>query len=120
AGNVVCKSPCAKGHTHTGEGTNIGPDPTGMAVHPKHELLMHLIDPSRSVEGNYRVYSVLTADGQTISGLLASETKTAIEVIDTEAKRHVVLREDIENLQTSTKSLMPDGFEKQVKAAELR
>ena len=49
---------------HSGEGTKIGPDLTGMAVHPKHELLVHLIDPSRSVEGNYRVYTVVTADGQ--------------------------------------------------------
>src|SRR6476620_8736765 len=90
-----------------------------MAVHPKQDLLVHLIGPSRSVEGNYRVVTVLTADGQTINGLLASETKTAIEVIDTEAKRHVVLREDIENLQASPKSLMPEGFEKQVKPQDI-
>ncbi len=119
AGKLVFKNQCAKCHTHSGEGTKIGPDLSGIAVHPKHELLVHLIDPSRSVEGNYRVYTVLTAEGQTINGLLASETKTAIELIDTEAKRHVVLREDIENLQASTKSLMPEGFEKQVKPQEI-
>jgi putative membrane-bound dehydrogenase-like protein len=120
AGKLVFKNQCAKCHTHSGEGTKIGPDLTGMAVHPKHELLMHLIDPSRSVEGNYRVYTVLTTDGQTINGLLASETKTAIELIDTQAKRHIVLREDIEQLQASPKSLMPEGFEKQVKQEEIR
>ena len=26
-------------------------------------MLVHIIDPSRSVEGNFRVYSVLTGDG---------------------------------------------------------
>ncbi len=119
AGKLVYKNQCAKCHTHSGEGTKIGPDLTGMAVHPKHELLVHLIDPSRSVEGNYRVYAVLTADGIVINGLLASETKTSIELIDSEAKKHVVLREDIQNLQASSKSLMPDGFEKQVKPEEL-
>jgi putative heme-binding domain-containing protein len=119
AGKLVFKNQCAKCHTHSGEGTKIGPDLTGMAVHPKHELLVHLIDPSRSVEGNYRVYTVLKADGVVINGLLASETKTAVELIDSEAKKHVVLREDIENLQASPKSLMPDGFEKQVKPEEL-
>jgi putative membrane-bound dehydrogenase-like protein len=119
AGKLLFKNQCAKCHTHSGEGTKIGPDLTGMAVHPKQDLLVHLIDPSRSVEGNYRVFTVLTAEGQTINGLLASETKTAIELIDTEAKRHVVLREDIENLQASPKSLMPEGFEKQVKPQEI-
>ena len=120
AGKLVFKNQCAKCHTHSGEGTKIGPDLTGMAIHPKHELLVHLIDPSRSVEGNYRVFSVLTTEGQTINGLLASETKTTIELIDTEAKRHTVLRENIENLQASPKSLMPEGFEKQAKPEEIR
>ena len=119
AGKLVFKNQCAKCHTHSGEGTKIGPDLTGMAVHPKHELLVHLIDPSRSVEGNYRVYTVLTADGTVINGLLASETKTTIELIDSEAKKRTVLRDEIENLQASPKSLMPEGFEKQVKPEEL-
>jgi putative heme-binding domain-containing protein len=120
AGKVVFKNQCAKCHTHSGEGAKIGPDLTGMAVHPKHELLTHLIDPSRNVEGNFRVYSVLTLDGIALSGLLAPETKTSIELIDSEAKRHIVQREDIQNLQASAKSLMPEGFEKQVKPEEIR
>ncbi|MCI0358658.1 MAG: ThuA domain-containing protein [Planctomycetaceae bacterium] len=120
AGKVVFKNQCAKCHTHFGEGAKIGPDLTGTAVHPKHELLMQLIDPSRNVEGNYRVYSVLTVDGIAISGLLASETRTSIELVDSEAKRHIVQREDIANLQASSKSLMPEGFEKQVKPEEIR
>ena len=33
-----------------------------MSVHPKQELLVQLIDPSRSVEANYRVYSAATAE----------------------------------------------------------
>jgi putative heme-binding domain-containing protein len=105
---------------HSGEGEKIGPDLTGMAAHPKAELLIHLIDPSRSVEGNFRVYSVVTLDGLVTSGVLASETKNSIELIDSQAKKHVVQREDIEDLQASSKSLMPDGFEKQVHPEELR
>ena len=48
-----------------------------MAVHPKEELLIHILDPSRSVEGNYVQYTVATADGRVLNGLLASETRTA-------------------------------------------
>ncbi|MEX2026973.1 MAG: PVC-type heme-binding CxxCH protein, partial [Pirellulaceae bacterium] len=77
AGKVVFTKQCAKCHTHSGEGAKIGPDLTGMAVHPKAELLVQMIDPSKSVEGNFRVYSVLTVEGETLSGLLASETKTS-------------------------------------------
>lgn len=118
AGKEVFKKQCAKCHMHSGEGTRIGPDLTGMAVHPKHELLTHILDPSRSVEGNFRVYTVQLEDGRVLSGMLAGESKTAIEIIDTEAKRHAIPREDIEQLVGSTKSLMPEGFEKQIKPEE--
>src|SRR5262249_37509106 len=47
AGKQIFVKQCAKCHTHTGEGTNIGPDLTGMAVHPKEELLVAILDPSR-------------------------------------------------------------------------
>jgi len=119
AGKLVFKKQCAKCHVHSGEGARIGPDLTGMAVHPKAELLTHIIDPSRNVEGNFRVYTVVTADGKVLSGLLASESKTAIEIFDAEGKKIVVLREDVEELVASTKSLMPEGFEKQVKRQEI-
>ncbi len=114
AGKIVFKNQCAKCHRHGGEGENIGPDLTGMAVHPKEELLGHILDPSRSVEGNFRVYRVTKADGTIVLGMLASESRTSVEVVDAEGKRQTILREDIENLAGSNKSLMPDGFEKQI------
>ena len=119
-GKAVFKKTCAKCHTHTGEGTKIGPDLTGMAVHPKHELIIHILDPSRSVEGNFRIYTVQTDDGKVFNGLLASESKTAIELIDVEAKKHTILRENIEELISSKKSLMPEGVEKLHTPTELR
>ncbi len=119
AGQMAFRNQCAKCHTHSGEGQNIGPDLTGMAVHPKEELLVHILDPSRSVEGNFRVYKVVTKDGRTVQGMLASESRTAVEVVDAEGKKQTVLRDDIDELAASNKSLMPDGFEKQLTRKEL-
>ena len=119
AGKEVFKKQCAKCHLHRGEGANIGPDLTGMAVHPKAELLVHLIDPSRNVESNYRVYTVVTIDGRIFTGLLASESRTALELYDAEGKKQSLLREDVDELIATSKSLMPEGFEKQVSAAEI-
>src|SRR5690606_1751340 len=101
------------------EAGNVGPNLTGMAVHPREELLTHIIDPSRSVEGNFRSYTVVTTEGQVLTGMLASETLTSIELIDTNAKRHPIPREDIEELVASRKSVMPDGFEQQMNEEEL-
>ncbi|HEX8199825.1 MAG TPA: c-type cytochrome, partial [Isosphaeraceae bacterium] len=118
-GKQVFLQQCAKCHTIDGEGGKVGPDLTGMAAHPKEELLIHILDPSRSVEGNFVQYSVATADGRILSGLLASESRTAVELLDAEGKTHVVLRDEIEELAASTKSVMPEGFEKQVAPGDL-
>ncbi len=118
-GKAVFTKNCAKCHMHSGEGNKIGPDLTGMAVHPKHELLIHILDPSRSVEGNFRIYTVSTVEGKVLTGMLAGETKTSIELIDTEGKRQPIQREDIEVLVAGTKSVMPEGFEKVASAEDL-
>ena len=118
-GKEIFKRECAKCHSHSGEGGKVGPDLTGMAAHPKSELLVHILDPSRSVEGNFLQYMVSTTDGRTLNGLLASETKTSIDLLDAEGKKHTILRDDIEALASSKKSLMPEGFEKSVPTAAL-
>jgi putative heme-binding domain-containing protein len=118
-GKAVFVKQCAKCHVHGEEGTRIGPDLTGIAVHPKTEMLENILDPSRSVEGNFRVYTLVTTGGAVLSGLLAAESATAVELFDAEGKKHQVLREEIEELAASQKSLMPEGFEKQVSAEEL-
>ncbi len=120
AGKQVYLKHCSKCHVHGTDGTRIGPDLTGMSVHPKSELLIHIIDPNRNVESNYRVYLVLTTEGRVHSGLLAAESKTTIELFDAEGKRIVLLRDEIEQLVASSKSLMPEGFEKQISREELR
>ena len=119
AGQAIFKKHCAKCHRFKGEGEKIGPDLTGMAVHPKEELLIHILDPSRSVEGNFRAYTVLTDEGRVFTGMLAGESRTSIEIVDTEAKRHSLQRSEIEELIASRKSVMPEGFEKQLSKQDL-
>jgi putative heme-binding domain-containing protein len=119
-GKVVFQEQCSKCHRYGTTGGQVGPDLTGTAAVPRTELLTHIIDPSRSVEGNFVQYTVATKDGRVINGLLSSETKTSVELIDAEAKRQVVLREDIDEMAVSKKSLMPEGFEKQVSTDDIK
>ncbi len=119
AGKAMFIKHCSKCHLHGTEGKAIGPNLTGMAVHPKHELLTHIIDPSRSVEGNFRIYTVVKTDGIVLNGMMSGESRTAITLIDTEGKENQIAREDIEELVRSRKSVMPEGFEKQMTNEEL-
>ncbi len=118
-GKLVFMNQCAKCHVHGTEGNKVGPDLTGMAAHSKEQLLVDILDPNRSVEGNYRQYTVVTTKGTLLNGLLASESRTAITLIDSEGKSHNVLREEIDQLKASNKSLMPEGFEQQIQQDDL-
>ncbi|MCG6156245.1 PVC-type heme-binding CxxCH protein [Rubinisphaera margarita] len=113
-GREIYRKNCAICHSFQGEGKNVGPDLSGLVIHPKAELLTHILDPNRSVESNFRMYTVVTADGLVLNGLLAAESQTSLEIVDVEGKRHSILREDIEQLRASTKSLMPEGLEKSI------
>jgi len=119
-GKIVFQEQCAKCHKKGGEGGDVGPDLTGSAAMPRSELIVHILDPSRSVEGNFVQYNVATSDGRVLSGLLAAETRTTIELLDSDAKRQVILREDIDQMTASKKSLMPEGFEKQIPTEDLK
>jgi hypothetical protein len=78
-----------------------------------------VLDPARSVEGNFKLYRVVTADERTILGILGAQTATSTEIIDAEAKRHALAKEDIVSIRETEKSLMPEGFEKVMKVEEL-
>ena len=118
-GIAVYKKQCAQCHKHGELGVAIGPNLTGMAVHPKPEILMNILDPSRSVESNFRTYQVLTSDGIVLTGMLAGESANSIRLINSQGKEEQVLREDIEELNASDKSLMPEGFEALISKQEM-
>ena len=71
------------------------------------------------MEGNFRLYTVQTIDGLVASGMLSGESRTSITIIDSQAKEIDIPREDIEELTASRKSVMPEGFEKQISEEEL-
>ena len=81
------------------------------AARDRSDILMEILDPNRSAEANYRLWSVTTKDGDTFSGRLEAETQTTVEILDTAAQKHVVQRKDIASLDASELSIMPTGFE---------
>ncbi len=118
-GVAMYKKHCAQCHKHGELGAAIGPNLTGMAVHPKPEILMNILDPSRSVESNFRTYQILTTDGEVVSGMLAGESANSLRIVNSQGKEVQVLRADIEELVASNKSLMPEGFESSISKQEM-
>jgi putative heme-binding domain-containing protein len=57
---------------------------------------------------------VLTTDGRILSGVIAEESGNQISLRDASGKQHDILRNQIEELHVTSRSLMPEGFEKDV------
>jgi hypothetical protein len=71
-----------------------------------------ILDPNRAVEAKFLSYTAATRDGRQFAGMLAAETGNSITLVAQENKQQTILRTEIEELESSGKSLMPEGMEK--------
>jgi putative heme-binding domain-containing protein len=110
-GKEVFEKNCIACHAMGGKGGRIGPELTGIGARPKAEILTEILDPNRSVEANYKLWTVTQKDGESLSGRLDAETATSVEILDTTGTKHVIQRSTIAKLESSGQSIMPGGFE---------
>ena len=85
----------------------------------KEKLLLNMLDPSREVAPQYVAYVVETKDGQSLLGILASDTPANITVRQAYGKDVVVDRANIKRTTSQGKSLMPDGLEAGMKPQDV-
>ena len=105
---------CSVCHQLSGVGHIVGPDLTTIKNRSTTAMLTAVLDPNRAVEDKYRSYVIRTVNGRSETGIIASETSSSITLQMQEGKRRVILRNDIEEIRTAGKSLMPDGLEKDI------
>ena len=110
-GAAVFEKHCLACHHVQGRGHRVGPELSGIASRAKEVLLVDLFDPGRQVSPDFIAYTLLTREGQVLTGLLVSETATSVTLRRSEGAQDFVLRSQIEELRGTGKSLMPDGME---------
>lgn len=119
AGRVMFNQACAACHTLYGQGGQAGPDLTGSGRSNLDYLLENTVDPSAVVNADYRMSVVDLKDDRTFNALILARTDRTITLrtmTDTLTLEHT----EIERIQESTLSLMPEGLleamtEKQVR-----
>jgi putative heme-binding domain-containing protein len=77
----------------------------------KEKLLVNILDPNREVPPNYFGYVVETKEGENLTGLIVNETSSSVTVRQPLGVEAVVARSQIETMQASKLSLMPEGLE---------
>lgn len=119
AGKQVFEKSCAKCHQLGKEGFAVGPDLDSVRTRPDESLLLDILDPSGTINPKFRAYTVATTSGRVVSGLLASESATSITLRREKNETETILRKDIDELKASSKSLMPEGVEKDISPKQL-
>jgi putative heme-binding domain-containing protein len=114
-GKAVFKKNCATCHRLEDEGVEVGPDLlSALRNKSREQLLIDILDPSREVDPRYLNYVVTTKKGETLTGLIAAETASSITLRRGEKAEDTLLRTQIDEIQATSKSLMPEGLEMQL------
>ncbi len=119
-GKLVFRKTCATCHRLENEGFEVGPDLlSALRNKAPDQLLTDILDPSREVDSRYLNYVVFTKRGQVFTGMIAADTSASVTLRRGEKAEDTILRGQIEKIETTSKSLMPEGLEVQLSKQDL-
>jgi putative membrane-bound dehydrogenase-like protein len=114
-GKALFKKTCATCHRLENEGVEVGPDLLAALRNKTPEaLLVDILDPSREVDPRFLNYVVTTKTGRLLTGMIAAETASSITLRRAEKAEDTILRADIDEVQATAQSVMPEGLEMQL------
>lgn len=109
AGKMHFEKLCSQCHRLGNEGARIGPELTGSTRNGIRYFLENVIDPNAVIGADYQMTTVDTKNGDTLSGIIASETTAAL-TLRTVTGEITIPKTDIAKRITSEKSMMPEGL----------
>lgn len=118
-GHQLFTQNCSICHRLRGEGQSIGPDLGTVADKPVQELIVAIMDPNQAVDPAYTAYTAVTSDGRELSGVLVADTSNSIALRMAGGAEEQILRNNLNQLTSSGRSLMPEGFEAGLKPQDL-
>jgi putative heme-binding domain-containing protein len=114
AKQIFTVAACVSCHKLGGTGQEIGPDLTKLDEKWKSlDVLKELIDPSARINEKYQTFVFQTESGQTITGLVLSETPDTVKVIENpllKAQPIELKKSEITARKKSEVSIMPKGL----------
>jgi putative heme-binding domain-containing protein len=120
AGKAVFAKHCSACHKLDGVGHDVGANLLATLGNKSGEdLLAAVFDPNREVDPRYLTYQIGTADERVLTGIVVAETPTSITLRRAEGAEDVILRTDLALFRATSLSLMPVGFEKELKPQDV-
>ena len=118
-GKAAFQKVCGQCHKIYGEGHEVGPDITSNGRASLEQLLSNVFDPNLVIGAAYQSYTLVTADGRVLNGLLAEDSPQRVVLKMQGGKIETIARDDVDLLRASPLSLMPEDVEKQLTEQEL-
>ncbi|EAQ80534.1 PVC-type heme-binding CxxCH protein [Blastopirellula marina] len=113
-GKIVFQKNCSVCHRFRDAGGQVGPNLGSLTNRTPKNLLEAIVAPNKSVDSKYLNYLIATIDGRVISGIITHESDHSLTILQANGESTAIFREDIEELQSTGKSLMPEGFGKSI------
>lgn len=114
------KAACTVCHRAANRGGGIGPNLSRIAFfRNRNELQSAVLSPNASIAFEFRSWNVRTASGKVAAGYLEQRSSSAIYLRTADKQRVAISVDDIEELELSQRSLMPEGIEKLLTEKEL-
>lgn len=119
-GKVVYQQNCAICHQVRGKmGVNLGPDLGTIHNWSPEAIMANTLDPNLSISSGYDLWEVELKNGESLQGIIASETPGAITLRNNGMVERIINRQDIKTLKALNTSVMPLGLEKQISLQQM-
>jgi len=124
AGRRVFEHPklagCFKCHRVEGRGANVGPDLSLIGRTERKWILESILQPSAVVAPHYQAWTIRTADGRTLTGLLVHTYLDESHYVDEKGNRFVVRATEVDGVTAAKNSVMPEGLLDMLTDQEIR
>lgn len=119
-GRAVFRKHCVACHRLENIGDQVGADLlAALPNKTKEQLLLDILDPNREIDPRFMNYIVVTKQGLTHTGIVVADLPARVTLQRAEKMETDIPRVQIDEMQTTGLSLMPEGFEKDLTPQDL-
>ena len=111
---------CGKCHTLHAIGGKIGPDLTTYKRDDVRQMLIHIVNPSAEIREGFETQIAVLKDGRVVTGFLVEQDPQTVTLRSPDGQTVSLERAELDELNKSRKSLMPEGQLKDLTEDQLR